>query len=554
MTAVGAVTLALVILAMVLLAVLARPQRASAVDFYLAGQRIGTLTNALAICGDYFSAASFLGVAAAVYVSGLDGAWYATGFAAGFVPVILLVAAPLRRFGHLSLPDFLSRRLHSPAVRIVSVVVVQLIILSYLIPQAIASGITWALVVDVRVPGLSSYATGVIAAGALICGLVALGGMRATTWAQAVQFLFLLAVLVWLAIVVLTTGFRYSEALGELGRTPLANPVITDDGWRLAPSSNGFHPGTAARFDQPGARYDGLSQFALVVTLVMGTAGLPHVMNRYFTAPTGRAARFTTVWVLGGAGVFYFLAVMLGVAARATIGHAARDSSWLAALTTDGVLRVPEHALLALGRLHGDEAGFAVVAIAALVAVLSTMGGLLLAAATSWGFDVYQMFVNPRASQTHALHVGRLAVGGTALLATVFALPLQPEALSASFPSVVATMVTWAFALAGSTLTPMLILVIWWRGATASGVVAGLAVGALTSIAMFGFALSGNGPALLSTPTPIAASVALLVAVGVSRSTEPPHDIDDLWRRLHGTAADRHAERLARLTIQGVAP
>jgi cation/acetate symporter len=124
-------------------------------DFFLAGRRTGMVTNASAICGDYFSAASFLGVAAAVYASGLDGMWYAAGFAAGFVPVLLFVAAPLRRLGRYSLPDFLGNRFSSEAVRVVAVMVVELVILSYLVPQAVGSGLTWDLLLGVGLAGLS---------------------------------------------------------------------------------------------------------------------------------------------------------------------------------------------------------------------------------------------------------------------------------------------------------------------------------------------------------------------------------------------------------------
>jgi cation/acetate symporter len=160
------------LITVVVIGIFIQPRRASTLDFYLAGQRVGVVTNACAICGDYFSAASFLGVAAAVYVSGLDGVWYATGFAAGFIPVLLFVAAPLRRFGEFSIPDFLARRLQSSRVRLTAVTVVQLIILSYLVPQAVGSGITWELLVGSGFAGLSPYATGVLVSTTLITGLV----------------------------------------------------------------------------------------------------------------------------------------------------------------------------------------------------------------------------------------------------------------------------------------------------------------------------------------------------------------------------------------------
>ncbi|CAN5919170.1 cation acetate symporter [soil metagenome] len=551
---VAALTLAVGGLTVIALALAVRPRRASTIDFYLAGQRIGVMTNGLAICGDYFSAASFLGVAAGVYVSGLDGVWYAAGFAAGFVPVLLFVAAPLRRFGQFSLPDFLGRRLASDRVRLAAVAVVQVITLSYLVPQAVASGITWKLLVGSGLLGLDAYATGVVLATTTIAGLVAFGGMRGTTWTQALQFVFLMAVLVWLATAVLGDGFHYADAVAELGREPLRNPVVTDGQLQLRTESNALAPGPA-RFDQPGARYSLVGQMMLLTTLMLGTAGLPHVMNRYFTSPTGREARRTTVWVLGMAGVFYALAVMLGTAARSTISQVTTVEPWLARLTVDGVLRIPEHALLVLGRLSAGRTGLTVIAIAALVAVISTMAGLLLAAAASWGHDVFAVMVNRRATQGQIVLAGRLAVVGTATIAAAVALGLEPTSLSALFPSAVATMVTWAFAVAGSALTPVIVLSIWWRGMTASGAIAGLATGSLTAIALFLVALAQpdwTAASLLLTPTPIAAPCAVAAAIVVSRRTTVPDDLPKLWVRLHGTAADRSVERLALLTIRGV--
>jgi cation/acetate symporter len=530
-------------------------RRASSIDFFLAGQKIGVITNALALCGDYFSAASFLGVAAAVYVSGLDGVWYATGFAAGFVPVLLFVAAPMRRFGQFSLPDFLGRRLASDRVRLTAVAVVQLIVLSYLVPQAVASGITWRLLVGSGVLGLDAYATGVLLANATIAGFVAFGGMRGTTWAQATQFVFFLGVLIWLTGMVIGDGFHYANTVSELSREPLRNPVQVDGAWVLRPETNALDPTAPARFDQPGARYSVLGQLMLVITLILGTAGLPHVMNRYFTSPTGRETRRTTVWVLGFAGVFYTLAVMLGTAARSFVLAAVDSAPWLSNLTVDGVLRIPEHALLVLGRLVAGTSGLAVIAVAALIAVISTMAGLLLASAASWGHDTFAGVFRRSASQEHVVLAGRLAVVGTAAVATVVALQLEPASLSALFPSAVATMVTWAFAVAGSALTPVIVLAIWWRGMTAAGAIAGMAVGSTIAIVLFVYALlqpDTSFATLLLTPTPIAAPCTIVTAIAVSRRTPLPINLTQIWVRLHGTAADRSVERLARLTIAGL--
>ncbi|MPZ87591.1 MAG: cation acetate symporter [Nitriliruptorales bacterium] len=552
MTPRAATSLVLIIAIVALLAVAVRPRRASTLDFYLAGQRIGVVTNACAICGDYFSAASFLGVAAAVYASGLDGMWYATGFAAGFVPVVLFIAAPLRRFGEFSIPDFLGRRLESSAVRLTAVGVVQLVILSYLVPQAVGSGITWELLVGHGAAGMDAYTTGVVVSTTVITTLVVLGGMRGTTWTQAVQFLFLLAVLLWLTVATVGSGFSYPSAADGIRQEPFHNPVLHEDGWRLVPQDNALDPTRAARFDEPGARYDRLSQFALVITLVLGTAGLPHVMNRYFTSPSGWAARLTTVWVLGLAGLFYALAVALGTAARALLADAADDHDWLGELTVEGVLHVPEHALLALGRLYGGFAGLGLIATGALVAVMSTIAGLLLAAAASWGHDVYERHLRPRATQEQAVRAGRLAVVAVATLSATLALALRPESLTALFPSVVAQMVTWAFAVAGSGLTPVFVLAIWWPRTTASGAVTGMAVGSSVAVATVAAGLWTGGGVLLLAPALLAAPAATIACLAVSAVTSPPPGVEAAWVRLHGTAADRQAERLARLTIRGV--
>lgn len=183
------------------------------------------------------------------------------------------------------------------------------------------------------------------------------------------------------------------------------------------------------------------------------------------------------------------------------------------------------------------------------------MAGLLLAAAASWGHDVFAVMVNRRATQGQIVLAGRLAVVGTATIAAAVALGLEPTSLSALFPSAVATMVTWAFAVAGSALTPVIVLSIWWRGMTASGAIAGLATGSLTAIALFLVALAQpdwTAASLLLTPTPIAAPCAVAAAIVVSRRTTVPDDLPKLWVRLHGTAADRSVERLALLTIRGV--
>lgn len=556
--------LALVIIAVLFagIALAARPTRdASKLDFYLAGQRVGVITNASAICGDYFSAASFLGVAAAVYISGLDGLWYAAGFAAGFVPLLLFVVAPLRRFGQYSIPDFLGSRFKSDAVRLTAVVIVELVIVSYLVPQAVGSGIAWELLIGVGFLGLAPYNTGVLASTLVIGFVVVIGGMRGTTWNQAVQFVVLMGILVWLAVLAVGVGgFEYPAAVSQADAGVLADPVQRADGaWALEPLQNNLGDGQPARFGEPGSRYGHVGQFALLITLMFGTAGLPHVLNRYFTSPSGRAARMTTVWVLGLAGAFYAIAVMLGTAARVMIPEAAATRPWLAELTVDGVLRVPEHAMLVLGRLLGGVGGLGLVATGALVAIMSTVSGLLLAAAASWGHDVYERYINPAATQRQAVWAGRWAVLAVGSIAAWLGVLFDPSKIHLSVSSTVATMVTWAFALAGSALTPVVIISIWWRRATAHGALAGMVTGAVVTVSMViaGLVLGSDyqgAAALLLTPTAVSGVASVLAMWVVSRRGAECVDIDQIWIQLHGTAQDRVSERMAKLTVKGVGP
>lgn len=522
----------------------------TAVDFQLAGQRVGVATNAFAICGDYVSAASFLGVGAAVYSAGLDGAWYATGFAAGFVPVLLFVAAPLRRFGERTIPDFLARRFESEPVRIVSAISTQLVILGYLVPQSVGGGLAWELYTDLTFPGLTPYTTGIVASSVVTAATVIIGGMRGTTWNQALQFAVLLGVLVWLAIAMLGAGFSYSAAVQTSNSEPLTRVVETDTGLTTVLTPNQI-TGEPARFAEPGARNNLTGQFALLFTLVFGTMGLPHVMNRFFTSPTGRAARMTTVWVLGLVGLFYTLAVMAGTAARSIIADEAETNSWVAGLTVDGVLKTPEHALLALGRIYGGSAGQSVILTGALVAIMSTVGGLLLASSSSLGHDVYERYLNPNATRQQAMRAGQLAVLLVAVVSAGIAAVLDPSRISSSAPSVVASLVTAAFAVAGCTLTPAVMLGIWWRRTTATGIVAGMVVGIVSSTVLIAVGLLRSQTlSILQTPTLVVGPAVLAVIVITSLLTQPVANVDRHWVIMHGSAHDRQAERLTRATLK----
>jgi cation/acetate symporter len=564
-----------------------RRSTSTTLDFYLANRQVGPFLNACAICGDYFSAASFLGVAGAVYASGLDGVWFATGFAAGFLVVLFFLAAPLRRAGQFSIPDFLAHRFASAKVRLGAVAIVQLIVLLYLVPQMAGAGLIWEVFVGEGLAGSSPYVTGIVLSTVVIVIQAVVGGMKGTTWNQALQFGLKGFTVFLLAMIALGHGFGYSEAVDDLSRRPLSAPaevsreeLLANDGELLAsagsvmsnqgfasirrrldagatrvevllPADNRLHPERTMRFGEPGYRYTLWGQIALIVTLLLGTAGLPHITNRYFTSTSGRSARTSTVWVLGIAGLFYFFAVLLGVAARRQL------PGFVGSITNsdfvDGVARVPEKALLLLAHNLGGDSLLALVSAAALAAVFSTVAGLLLAAATSWGHDVYEQFINPAASERRRIMFGRAAVSLTALLAALIGILLR----TVEFPSApsVALMVTWAFAVAGSALTPVFLLGVWWKGMTARGALGGMIVGCFVALALVGTGLLHQFFAWIPStsfsnfPTIVAAPLAAAAAVAVSVADERA-DATAWWVRVHGTAQERRQALLARLAAR----
>ena len=569
-----------------------RRSTSTTLDFYLASRQVGPFLNACAICGDYFSAASFIGVAGAVYASGLDGVWFATGFAAGFVIVLLFLAAPLRRAGHFSIPDFLANRFSSPSVRLTAVAIVQLVVLLYLIPQLAGAGIIWEVFVGGGLGGLSPYSTGILLSVVAIVIQAVVGGMKGTTWNQALQFGLKMFALFMVTAFALGHGFSYSEGIGRASERPLGVPtevsraeafevsagdktrlelaqtVMSKKGYAAAvrkletgstkvdlllPAENRLHPGRELRFMEPGFRYSLWQQIALIVTLLLGTAGLPHISNRYFTSTSGRAARLSTVWVLGLAAAFYFFAVLLGVAARADLPR------WLGAGVTDSdfvdsVVRVPEKALLLLTEQLGGQSLLALVSAAAFAAIFSTVAGLLLAAATSWGHDVYEQFINPAASERRRIRFGQAAVTLTATLAAAISLGL-PSITASGAPSV-ALMVTWAFALAGSAFTPVFLLGVWWKRASSTGAMAGMIVGATVSLGFIASELVARATGwsvstpISNFPSIVAAPLSTLAVVGGSLLHTARDDASSWWLRVHGTALERRQASLVRLAAK----
>ncbi len=518
-------------------------------DFLVASRSVSPSWNAAAISGEYLSAASFLGVAGLVLKYGVDVLWYPVGFAAGYLALLLFVAAPLRRSGAFTLPDFCTVRLHSAPLRRLATVFVMFIGCLYLVPQLQGAGLTVATVAG------GPYWLGALLVGAVVTANVALGGMRAITFVQAFQYwlkLTALAVPVIFLVLHWQADGRPAVTRAEL-TFPAATTVVVEDPATLtrpdgatrevrAGETLTFAAGEAvprvssvdAKLGldwllpgDPGSGDRGLfATYSLILATFLGTMGLPHVLVRFYTNPDGSSARRTTLVVLALVGLFYLLPTLYGV-----LGRIWTPQLLLTGRTDAVVLLLPEAALGGgtLGRALG-----ALVAAGALAAFLSTSSGLL----TSVAGVVF----------TDVLHgdTGRRGSVRGFRYATVLAAAL-PTGLSLAISGLdVSQVVGLAFAVAASSFCPLLVLGIWWRGLTDAGAIAGVLAGG--GSAMAAVLLTVLGPPLTGWPAVLVAQPAawtvplaftVMVAGSLVSRARIPADVTATMVRLHAPESVR---------------
>ncbi|MDY0088636.1 MAG: hypothetical protein RBS78_08840, partial [Coriobacteriia bacterium] len=321
----------------------------------------------------------------------------------------------------------------------------------------------------------------------------------------------------------------------------------------LLTQGNKLHTLRDMLFGEPGHRYNPLDQFSMVLALVLGTAGLPHILNRYYTNPSGAAARRSTFWVLVFIGTFYIFAPIVGLAGRGMIADAAAKGTYTAtAPLVDGILVKSDQLMPAIGQLLGGDWLMGIVTAGAFAAMFSTIGGLLIAAASAIGHDVYEKYVNKNAPEAKRVAVAKISVVSFALLALGLGLAIPASGLDKAYPALIAMMVTWAFSVGASAFVPMLLTGIWWKGTTERGAIAGMLVGLLSSIGIIflnilmalkmipstgimGFLGALTFPVIFTFP------IALLTIIVVSKlDGRLPANIDEIWMRIHGTASERH--------------
>ena len=522
-------------------------------DFLLASRAISPGLNGAAVAGEYLSLASFLGIAGLILRNGVGVLWYAVGFAAGFVTLLIWVAGPLRRSGAFTVGDFAEMRFGSPVLRRVTGAMVLLISWVYLVPQL--SGAGAVLHSTSGIP----YWAGVAIAGAVTAITVVAGGMRSATYVQALQYtvkvLFLAIpaiVLVLLVSAALRTDALHPErgthfarattvrftADAELRTTEpvvvhsvsgsasvewVAGPhrvsagtMVTFPEGSEVPTVRGVPPlgGTAWRsalLDRSGAGHPLFETWSLLVATGLGTMGLPHVLLRFHTSPTGRSARRTAVVTIGLLGVFYLFPGVYGL-----LGRVAAPQLYLTGDTAEVVLATPASALGG----HLGSALTAAVTAGAYAAFISVSAGLLLTLAAGASHDL-------RAGTVRGL---RLTVVAAAAVAVLLALPAGRLDIS--------MVVGWAFALAAATLSPFLVLSLWWRGMTAVGAVTGVAAGAISTLAAAAVSLlaptdHGWWRVVVVQPAAWTVPLAFATMVLVSRLGHPPASAEQLVLSLH---------------------
>jgi cation/acetate symporter len=464
----------------------------TASDFFVAGRSVSVGWNASAISGEYLSAASFMGVAGMVMSSGYDALWYPVCYACGYLFLLLFIAGPLRRFGAYTIPDFAEGRYDSPIFRKIAVCFVLFIGFFYTMPQMKGAGVTLAYIF----PGMPYWA-GVVLVGAVITLNVALGGMKGITLVQAFQYwakMFAISVPIFVLMAVF--GF-YNRHIGanivagetaprveatEVGRKPLVEKAPKDAAWVapfgplttkavVAAAAAKPEPERAAYLAEHQKPYSLLYTYSLIIALVCGTAGLPHILVRFYTNPDGVAAKRTTMWVMILIGIFYVFPPVFGAIGRNLMPELYTGLAGIKG-TDQVVLKLPTLLSEKYGVLGSILSG--ITCAGAFAAFMSTFSGLLVSMTGALAHDVYGRMLRPQASPAERLKAFKVAavlIGGVAIILGCFVEPLE-----------INFMVGQAFAIAAASYFPLLFMSVWWRGMTMKGAAIGMLTGGLCAL------------------------------------------------------------------------
>ncbi len=447
---------------------LAAKRTKTAADFYTAGGGVSGLQNGWAIAGDYLSAASFLGIAGLISLYGYDGFMYSVGWLVAYITVLLVIAEPCRNIGKYTMGDILAFRNNPKVVKTFMAISTITVSTFYLTAQMVGGGVLVKTLIGI------DYEISVAAVGVLMMAYVLFGGMVATTYVQIIKaILLVIASLVMVALVWGQYGFSLPGYLDAV----VADPKIQAQVARLLgdPSRNMSGAELGQRFLEPGLLFKSpIDQISLGMALVLGTAGLPHILMRFFTVPTAQQARKSVIWAMAIIGGFYVLTLFLGTGAAMFVGAPSITET-----DRGGNMAAPMLAqFLGGGResLLGNLM-LAFVAAVAFATIVAVVAGLVLAAASAMSHDIWVGVIKgDKTSSEDELKAARICsviVGAVAIIIGILAKGQN-----------VAHLVALAFAVAASANLPVVLLTLYWRRCNTGGVVAGLVVGTLSAIAL----------------------------------------------------------------------
>ncbi|MBS4213458.1 MULTISPECIES: solute symporter family protein [Neobacillus] len=413
----------------------------NASEFYTAGGGLTGWQNGLAIAGDYMSAASFLGIAGAVALTGFDGFFYSIGFLVAYLVVLYLVAEPLRNLGKYTFADMIAARFDAKKIRGFAAMNTMTISIFYMIAQLVGAGALIKLLLGLE------YTTSVLIVGVLMTVYVIFGGMHATSWVQIIKAILLMGGTFIISMIVFAKfNFSITDMFAQMKTaTPLKESFLN-----------------------PGVKYkDGLDTLSLNMGLVLGTAGLPHILVRFFTVKDAKTARSSVVYATWVIGLFYVMTIFLGFGAAAFVGN-----EKIIAANPAGNMAAP-----LLAQAIGGNMLFAFISAVAFATILAVVAGLVLTAASAFAHDFYnEILKKGKATEKQQVLMARYAAIGVSVVSIILALGAQT--LNVAF------LVSLAFAVAASANLPVIIYTIYWKRFNTSGAVWAMVVGLISAIGL----------------------------------------------------------------------
>jgi len=441
-------------------------------DFYAAGRGISRVGSGMAIASNWMSAASFLGMAAIMYGSGYHGLSFVVGWTGGYVLLLILMAGQIRKYGKYTAADFIGDRYYSQGLRAVGAIIAILISISYCVGQfkGIGDMFKWILGID--------FAWAVIIGGGVVLAYTLISGMLGVTKNMQIQYVIIIVSFL-IPLFILTFKFDYFWILPQIGYGSVVSDIVSgipvSETTQLFNSmGHEFAIVASPEFAMPWDPATGQTYFqwiAIAFSLMIGTAGLPHVIQRFYVVPKARDARWSVVW-----GLFFICLLYWSAPAYSAFGKMLSSNPEIGRLSKDAIVVYTAQ----LGNINPLIVGF--LAAGAVSAAFSTVSGLLVAGASAFSHDLYVKVFYPEASPKKQLLMARL---GTILMAIIV------TAIALLKLGLIAQLVAVAFSLAGCTIFPLFLLGIWWSGSNKQGAVAGLIVGGLISVIAITYFVAG---------------------------------------------------------------